>query len=101
MNKLNCPNCNHQAITSWAKLNLSPLFNKSCDHCGVNLTIPFWGLLLLILPITLPFVCLQFEYVRSAFMNEYLMVFMLSSISIGVIIGFILFVYNVPLVKSE
>ena len=101
MSKLNCPNCNHQSMTSWAKLDLSPLFNKSCDHCGVNLAIPFWGLFLLILPITLPFACLQFAYIRSTFMNEYLMVFMPPSISIGVLIGFILFIYAAPLIKSE
>lgn len=101
MNKLKCPNCGHQAMTSWAKMNLSPLFNKSCGHCGVNLTIPFWGILLLVLPIMLLFFSLQFEYVRSTVMNEYLMVFMLLSTSIGTIIGFTLFIYAVPLVRSK
>ena len=37
----------------------------------------------MILPISLPIFSLQFEYVRNAVMNEYFMVFMLPSISIG------------------
>ena len=69
------------------------LAKLSSPHIRLNKTVTFAMLF--------PVFSLQFEYVRSAVMNEYLIVFMLSSILIGVLAGLTLFIYCDPFMTSK
>ena len=91
MNKLTCPSCNNEAMSHWEKLFLSPITSYKCNNCKLELTVPFIGIILCMLPTPI-------------------LLFMIPSISAALVMGLIpvttclslfLVVNSVPLIVAK
>ncbi|WP_133309346.1 hypothetical protein [Parashewanella curva] len=91
MSKLTCPSCHQPAMSSWGKLNLSPIASQKCSKCKVELTVPFIKTMLCLLPTSLPVFLLP-QFGSSIVM--YLIPLMIS-------FSFYLIVNHVPLIMAK
>jgi hypothetical protein len=91
MSKLTCPSCNHKAMSNWEKLLLAPIASHKCESCKLELTVPFIGIALCMLPTPI-------------------LVFMIPSINAALVMGLIpvsaclslfLVVNSVPLIVAK
>lgn len=51
MSKLNCPVCHKKAMHYSDKLTLSPFNTKKCASCAVDLSVPYYVMLIPLIPL--------------------------------------------------